>query len=199
VTVVFTGDQQEGLGGRDGRRDIMNYQYRNLFRLGDYVKSAALYRRIAPGLMASGHWDPRWVDDQYLDYLAESGRFVDELHERLLPLDEFSIGLDGQTARLLPYRRRAVAGVSADYTVRVRNPLPERARARIRPVLPVGWRSSGQEFEIDLEPGEESSVQMTVTPASSGRRQRIAIDVAIGDLMLGQHAEALLDVAEAAS
>ena len=81
--------------------------------------------------------------------------------------------------------------------MRVRNPLPQAARARITPVLPLGWRSSGQEFAIDLEPGEESSVQLTVTPASSGRRQRIAIDVTIGDLLLGQHAEALLDVVKA--
>ena len=44
--LVFTGDQQEGLGGRDGRRDIMNYQYRNLFRPEDYRRSAALYRRL---------------------------------------------------------------------------------------------------------------------------------------------------------
>jgi glyoxylase-like metal-dependent hydrolase (beta-lactamase superfamily II) len=194
VNVAFTGDQQEGLGGRDGRRDIMNYQYRNLFRLGDYVQSAALYRRIAPGLMAGGHWDPRWVDEEYLHYLEQSGRFVDELHERLLPEDALAIGPAGQTARLLPYRRRAVAGESAAYTVRVRNPLPQPARARITPVLPLGWRSSGRQFEIDLGPGEESSVHLTVTPASSGRRQRIAIDVAIGDLLLGQHAEALLDV-----
>jgi glyoxylase-like metal-dependent hydrolase (beta-lactamase superfamily II) len=199
VKVVFTGDQQEGLGGRDGRRDIMNYQYRNLFRLGDYVRSAELYHRIAPGLMASGHWDPRWVDDRYLAYLTQSGRYVDDIHERLLPLEDVAIGPDGQIARLLPYRRAAVAGEPADYTVRVRNPLPSPARARLRPVLPLGWRSSETQVEVELGPGEESSVQLTVTPASSGRRQRIAIDVAIGQLRLGQHAEALLDVSEGAS
>ncbi|KAF2412377.1 hypothetical protein B1729_15470 [Microbacterium sp. B35-04] len=72
-------------------------------------------------------------------------------------------GPSGQTARLLPYRRRAVAGESAAYTVRMRNPLPQPARAGITPLLPLGWRSSGQEFEIVLGPGEESSVQLTVT------------------------------------
>jgi glyoxylase-like metal-dependent hydrolase (beta-lactamase superfamily II) len=198
VKVVFTGDQQEGLGGRDGRRDIMNYQYRNLFRLGDYARSADLYRRIGPGLMASGHWDPRWVDEGYLDYLSQSARQVDDLHERLLPLEALSIGPDGQCARVLPYRRRAAVDGPVEYVVRVRNPLPEAARARLTPVLPVGWRSSEPQFELDLGPGEESSVQLTVTPASPGRRQRLAIDVTIGELRLGQHAEAIIDVEAAA-
>jgi glyoxylase-like metal-dependent hydrolase (beta-lactamase superfamily II) len=199
VKVVFTGDQQEGLGGRDGRRDIMNYQYRNLFRLGDYAQSAGLYRRIGPGLMASGHWDPRWVDDEYLDYLTDSAQLVDDIHRRLLPLDDLSIGPDGQTARLLPYRRRAGVGEPLEYTVRVRNPLAASALARLTPVLPVGWRSSVPELTLELGPGEESTVQLTVTPASTGRRQRLAVDVAIGDLRLGQHTEALVDVEEHAT
>lgn len=197
--VVFTGDQQEGLGGRDGRRDIMNYQYRNLFRLGDYAQSAALYRRIAPGLMASGHWEPRWVDDDYLDHLTESARLVDDLHQRLLPLDELAIGPDGQTARLLPYRRRASVDERLDYVVRVRNPLPEPATVRLAPVLPLGWRSSRREIVLDLDTREETSVQLTVTPATAGRRQRIAVDVTVGEMRFGQHAEALIDVQPTAS
>lgn len=199
MTVVFTGDQQEGLGGRDGRRDIMNYQYRNLFRLGDYTRSAALYRRIAPGLMASGHWEPRTVDDEYLDYLTESGRLVDDLHERLLPLDEVRIGPDGQAARLLPYRHSGIVGVPVEYSVRLRNPLGERAEVRVSPVLPLGWRSSRREIAFALGPLEEAAVQFTVTPNSAGRRQRLALDVTIGDLRLGQHTEALLDVSASVS
>ena len=196
LTVVFTGDQQEGLGGRDGRRDIMNYQYRNLFRLGDYGRSAALYRRLGPGLLASGHWEPRWVDDPYLDHLAESAELVDSLHERLLPLDEVAIGPDGQAARILPYRRTARVGEELEYTVEVCNPLPARAAVRVAPVLPLGWRSSRPEIGLELEPREEAAVQFTVIPAGAGRRLRLAVDVTIGELRLGQHAEALLDVEE---
>ncbi|QIG40046.1 MBL fold metallo-hydrolase [Microbacterium sp. 4R-513] len=195
VTVVFTGDQQEGLGGRDGRRDVLNYQYRNLFALGDYSRSAALYRRIAPGLMASGHWEPRWVDDAYLAHLEEAGRLVDELHRRLLPIDELAIPADGQVARIMPARARARTGETVDYAVQVRNPLPARATAVIRPVVPLGWRTSETELVIPLDPGEESTVPLTVTPMSPGRRQRLAVDVRIDDLLLGQHADALVDVA----
>ena len=35
-------------------------------------------------------------------------------------------------------------------------------------------------------------------PSTPGRRWRIAVDVSIGSLMLGQHAEALVDVAPTA-
>jgi hypothetical protein len=136
------------------------------------------------------------VDDEYLDDLAESAELVDALHERLLPLDDVAIGPDGQAARMLPYRRRASVGEELAYTVEVRNPLPHRAAVRLAPVLPLGWRSSQPEFLLDLDASEEAAVQFTVTPASAGRRHRLAVDVTFGDLRLGQHAEALVDVTE---
>lgn len=194
VTVVFTGDQQEGLGGRDGRRDIMNYQYRNLFRLGDYSRSAALYKRIAPGLLASGHWEPRWADDAYLDYLVESGAYVDELHQRLLPLETLSVPVTGQLATIAPYRSRVQVGEAAAYSVRVRNPHDEAVLARAEIVLPLGWRSSEAVQTVRLGPHEEATVEFSVVATTSGRRQRIAVDLSVGTLLLGQHAEAVVDV-----
>ncbi|MGF3056337.1 MBL fold metallo-hydrolase [Microbacterium sp. YY-01] len=195
--VVFTGDQQEGLGGRDGRRDIMNYQYRNLFQLGDYRKSAALYRQIAPGLLASGHWEPRWVDDEYLRYLEQAAEEVDALHEQLLPLEAVGIGPDGQAARIFPYRARTTVGSEKTYDIDVFNPLPHPAPVRITPILPLGWRTYEASIDLDLDSREGARVHLSVIPTSAGERQRIAIDVTIGDLRLGQHAEALLTVTEA--
>ncbi|WP_314505018.1 MBL fold metallo-hydrolase [uncultured Microbacterium sp.] len=194
VTVVFTGDQQQGLGGRDGRRDVMNYQYRNLFRLGDYPRSAALYRRIAPGLMATGHWEPRWVDRDYLDHLEEAGQAVDDIHRELLPLDAVDLRPDGQAARIEPYRARGVVGDVLTYTVRVRNPFGERAEASAELVLPEGWQTSTPRSAASLAAFEERSFALEVTPSTPGRRCRVAVDVTIGDLLLGQHAEALVDV-----
>jgi glyoxylase-like metal-dependent hydrolase (beta-lactamase superfamily II) len=194
VTVMFTGDQQENLGIQGERHEILNYQYRNRFRIGDYQASAELYRRVAPGLMLSGHWEPRWVDEGYLDYLMDAGRDLVEMHEALLPLDELDLGADGVLARLTPYRSRTVRGESLEITVTVRNPFQEKSLVVLRPVLPDGFTAKA-EATLWLEAGEERAVPWQLTVGGPVRpRARVAMDVTIGDLMLGQHAEALVQV-----
>ena len=195
VTVLFTGDQQENLGVPGERRELLNYQYRNRFRIDDYIESAALYKRVAPGLLASGHWEPRWVEEGYLDYLAEEGQFVHDIHHTLLPLDEFDLAADSILARITPYRSRVEAGSTIDFAVTVRNPHPLEAEARVRPIAPLGWRVSAPELTRMLAVGEEASIPFSITAGdSASRRSRVAVDIAIGDLYLGQHAEALVDV-----
>ncbi len=200
VRVLFTGDQQEGLGVPGDRREILNYQYRNRFRVTDYRDSARLYKRIAPGLLASGHWDPRWVEEGYLDYLAYAGWDLIELHNALLPLDELDLGADGVLARIEPYRRTAEAGETVRYAMTVRNPHAAAADATLRLVLPSGWTADRPVLERRLDPNEEAelTVDVRVGPAAV-RRARIAVDVSIGDLRLGQHAEALVTVTDTRS
>ncbi|MET0934179.1 MAG: MBL fold metallo-hydrolase [Mycetocola sp.] len=194
VTVLFTGDQQENLGVPGERREILNYQYRNRFRLGDYRRSADLYRRVGPGLLLSGHWEPRVVDPGYLDYLAYAGEDLDEMHEALLPLDELRLGADGVLARITPYRSRVVVGSELTLTVTVRNPHAEEARTVVRPVLPPGWSTPTPELAFSLDADEERGVAVLVRCGSTAvRRARVAVDVTIGSLRLGQHAEALVD------
>lgn len=194
VRVVFTGDQQENLGIPGERNEILNYQYRNRFRLGDYVQSAELYRRIAPGLLLSGHWEPRTVDEGYLQYLLDAGHGLDETHAALLPLDELDLGADGVLARLVPYRASAPAGSVLRYTAELRNPHRSAAEAVVRPVLPPGWSTDAGELRVSLEPLGTAEVSFDVRTGAEGPRQRLALDVTIGDLRLGQHTEALADV-----
>jgi glyoxylase-like metal-dependent hydrolase (beta-lactamase superfamily II) len=195
VTVVFTGDQQENLGIPGERHEILNYQYRNRFRLGDYVRSAELYRRIAPGLLLSGHWEPRWVDDEFLDYLRFAGHDLDEMHAALLPLDELDLGADGVLCRLAPYRSAVPADGSVSFVATVRNPYDDAVDAALAPVVPPGWRVEPAELRMRLGPGEEAELEFAVTVgASVVRRARVAVDVTLGELRLGQHAEALVDV-----
>ncbi len=89
VRVLAVGDQQDGLGEPGVRRDLLNYQYRNRLRLGDFADGVGLYRRVAPGLMIAGHWEPRRVEDALplIDSTTTATELI-ELHRRLLPLDK---------------------------------------------------------------------------------------------------------------
>lgn len=197
VVVLFTGDQQENLGIPDVRREILNYQYRNRFRLHDYEASAALYRRVAPGLMVSGHWTPRTVDDAYLTYLRLAGEDLVAMHELLLPLDELDLGADGVLARITPYRSRVGIDSELRLTAAIRNPHSDSVVAVVRTVLPPGWTTPDPEVRVALAAAEERDVPIVLrAPLEPQPRARVAIDVAIGELLLGQHAEALVDVVD---
>ena len=199
VKVLVTGDQQDGKGQLGERREILNYQYRNRFRIGDYQQSAALYRKVRPDLMISGHWQARWVDDDYLELLERSADELVHHHEALLPLDEFDLGADGVVARIEPYFSRVESGTATVFRVTLRNPYAEAQVARLRLVTPVGWRAEPGVTEIALASGGEQVVEMgAVVQGPAARRRRVAVDVQIGALRLGQHAEALVDVIEPA-
>jgi glyoxylase-like metal-dependent hydrolase (beta-lactamase superfamily II) len=200
VKVLVTSDQQVGMGVPGDRREVLNYQYRNQFRIGDYRASADLYRLVAPRLMASGHWPPRWVSDDYLDMLTEEAEEQVRIHHELLPLDDFEIGADGVLARIAPYYSRAAAGSVARFVVSVINPRPSVQKAVVRLVLPVGWVAVPDVAAISVPPLGRQDIEIEVTVGGPTRRRaRVAVDVGIGELRLGQHAEALVDVMHSGS
>jgi glyoxylase-like metal-dependent hydrolase (beta-lactamase superfamily II) len=199
VTVLATGDQQVGMGIQGGFREVLNYQYRNRFRLGDYQRSARLYRQVGPGLIISGHWPPRWITDDYLDMVAKEADEQFDLHMELLPLEEFESGADGVLARIAPYYSRAETGSVTRFRVSVMNPHSSTQKAMVRMVLPTGWLARPDVATILLSPRERGEIEVEVTVGVPGRRARLAVDVGIGELQLGQHAEALVDVTRTVS
>lgn len=196
LRVLVTGDQQDGLGIPGQRREFLNYQYRNRFRVEDYRASAALYRRVAPGVMVSGHWEPRWVDEPYLAMLEAQGEEVVLRHRELLP-DVLGGVADGILARIQPYRSELRVGGTRVFTVNVHNPSDEPQALVLVPVVPAGWRATPEAVEAVLPGGGDLAVEVAVSADEQPRRRvPVAVDVRIGDLHLGQHAEALVDVVD---
>jgi glyoxylase-like metal-dependent hydrolase (beta-lactamase superfamily II) len=195
VRMLFTGDQQSNLGRKEGPPEIANYQYRNRFRIDDYRDSASLYQRIMPGLMLGAHWEARQVDPGFLEYLAEVGESVVANHHELLPLEELNLGADSVLARLTPYRSVAAKGSTIRYTATVKNPFGAEAEADLSLALPTNWRCTPNSRNIVLEAGEERAVEFSVTVGNESiRRGRVALDLSIGPLALGQHVEALVEI-----
>ena len=71
--VLATGDQHT-TGTPDGTPVVLNYQYRNRYRVGDFERTAALYRRLRPDLLISGHWPAQHVTGAFLDRLEADSR-----------------------------------------------------------------------------------------------------------------------------
>ena len=188
--VLAVGDQQAHLPD-DGA--ILNYQYRNRFRLDDFVASAELYRRLRPDLLLTGHWGVKEVTEPFLRTLERQGGRLAELHRELLPLDEVDFGAEGVAARILPYRSRVDAGASLELEIRVRNPFAHPADATVRLVVPEGWPEPPVSF-VRLDAHGEGAVRVETTAAPAGLPARLAADVTIDGTPFGQQAEALVEV-----
>ena len=193
--VVATGDQQDGRWVAGERGEYLNYQYKNGFRFDDFIESAALYRRLQPDLIISGHWLPRPVTSEYLDELHRAGTELAELHRELLPLDEVDFGGGGFGARIEPYRHEVASGGDLTLQVFVRNPFARAEDALVRLALPAGWAAEPPERRVRLEPRGEARLEFRVRPAGgSVRRARVAAELTVGDVRFGQQAEALVTV-----
>jgi glyoxylase-like metal-dependent hydrolase (beta-lactamase superfamily II) len=191
--VLATGDQQAVSGGPDGP-DILNYQYKNRFRIDDFVDSAELYLRLQPEIIVSGHWLPRDVTTAYLDRLLADGRRVAELHRELLPLDEVDFGAEGFGARIEPYRSSVAPGQVVALTIDVRNPFAGAAEAEVRLRVPEGWPEPAPQ-SVSLRAHGQATLRFDVVAGSQQvRRARVAAELTVDGRLFGQQAEALVDV-----
>jgi glyoxylase-like metal-dependent hydrolase (beta-lactamase superfamily II) len=187
---LATGDQYQGPAGTG-----WNYVYHNGFAPGDYRAGAELYRRLAPEMILSGHWEPRPVAVGFADQLVERAAALERLHAELLldPADHPAQAFD---VRIEPYQSTIQSGVTLDLTVQVTNRAAQRMAPTIGLVLPSGWISTEQTCTMDL-PGESSASACFHVRSSMdqrARRARIAVDITIGVRRLGQVAEALVTV-----
>ena len=191
--MLAIGDQQT-TGVPTGGRPILNYQYRNRYRVGDYGRSAELQRRLRPDLLISGHWPPQEVTDEYLDRLEQDGRRLDELHRELLPA-EVDFGAEGFGARIEPYRASAAVGETLELDVTVRNPFDRPERATVRLVVPAGWPEPNlQSLELSALGEAVVRFELALVGVPPVARARVAADLTVGDTSFGQQAEALVDI-----
>ncbi len=188
---LATGDQFQGDGGLE-----WNYVYQNRFTVDDYRATAALYRRLAPDLLLSGHWTPQWTTPDYFAQVETRGELLAQLHRALLPLEDVDFGDSGFLARITPYQATIQSGLTTSFTVEVRNPLPQTAPVVVRPIVPQGWHLAEPEILLSLAAHETGAAAFHITPPANvtARRARIAVDITVNDRPFGQQAETLVTV-----
>lgn len=193
--IISTGDQQTTGWVPGEQPEILNYQYRNRFRIDDFRRSAELYLRLRPQLMISGHWAPREVTEDYLGMLLDKGERLARLHRELLP-SEVDFEAEGFGARVMPYRSVVAPGDRVGLDVTVRNPYPGPSRARVALVVPDGWVAEPAECETQVGGHAERTVgfELAVPRGVRGERFRVAADLTVGGARFGQQAEALVSV-----
>lgn len=198
VAIAFEADGRKvlAIGDQQGNNAFLwNYVYQNGFRYGDYIRSAELYARLKPDLMISGHWAPVRVDEAHLAELADKGAALDAVHHRLLPTDWLDFEAGGFAAVIYPYYAICRAGETLIFTAVIRNPLAVEAEAVVAAVVPEGWAADGDvRLRMDAHTYADVSFAVRVPPEARAFRERVAVDVTVGDIRLGQQAEALITV-----
>lgn len=195
-SVMATGDQQDTAWEPGITPELLNYQYRNRFRVDDFTASAELYRALRPELLISGHWQPFDVTDAYLDMLLEEGRRLARLHRELLPR-EVDFGAEGFAARIDPYRSAVRPGGRLRIEAAVLNPFPSRETAEVALCAPRGWIAEPALRRVDIAGHGKGTAafELHVPPGTApAERLRLAVDVTVGRMRFGQQAEALVCV-----
>jgi glyoxylase-like metal-dependent hydrolase (beta-lactamase superfamily II) len=197
VAIEFEVDEKRILatGDQYANHDNFNYVYQNRYQLGDHEKSAALYARLNPDVILTGHWDPLWTPPGYFDLLKERSEAIELLHQKLLPIEDINLDAEGTAAWIRPYQSQVEKGELLTFEVDVRNPYGTEETATVSLVIPPTWKIDQPVRHIQLGANTigcvEFRVQVDNTPV---RRARIAANVTIGAQKFGQAAEALVTV-----
>ncbi|MFC4454200.1 MBL fold metallo-hydrolase [Deinococcus sonorensis] len=174
---LFGGDQYadgDGLG--------MPYTYPNLFREGDYVRSAELYRQLQPDLILGGHTGPVEPTAEHFDRLLARGQELQRLHQALQP----------HTTRLIIHAEPITVECGQPVTLTIENPTDSEFSGEVRvsgeagpagrhPVQvpthavrtltfqPCGPAGSRIHFELRGPPGEPGQhTHATIRPNKTG-------------------------------
>lgn len=201
VAIEFEADQKKVLCGGDQYGDedglACNYVYKNSFDHTDFADSAALYRRIKPDLILTGHWMEFVKDSSYFDRIARRGEELSRLHEALLPYEDYLAPSADFCLEIYPFQACVRPCEKLDITVRAFNPLPQSCLLTCRLALPEGCLCETPVQEQTAAAREAVFLHFTIqAPCICSRRLRIGCDLTAKDRFLGQQAEMLLTVSE---
>ena len=179
-----------------------NHVYRNGAWLTSIRESVDIITSLRPDVILPGHGPAYSTTDEWFEWVARYADNYEEIHTRLMPLDEQAthFEVDSRAAWMVPYRTHHTdhAEGRADrelrFTVHVRNPYPDRTTLTITPGVPGGWRANSTEITLDGRAEGETTVRVVAPGDARVRRLPITVDLEGPDQRFGEVAEALVTI-----
>ena len=171
--------------------------YRNHVHRTSHQITAKLYGEYRPEVLCSGHGLFTNVPAEGYDMFLANSRRLTELFDTLLPEGSGTLGVEPSWIQIYPYQIAAAAGKKLEARVRVKNPVPRKAKVKFRWVLPESWGARPAAGEIELGEGERREMPFELEiPAgweATFPKQALALDVTLDGRHLGQVAEAVVE------
>ncbi|MCB1022629.1 MAG: MBL fold metallo-hydrolase [Acidobacteria bacterium] len=187
--LFFVGDSFSPSGLDDYCLQNRHFLHSNL----GHYRCLRIIRESDPAYwLVNQHIEPvfRYSPEQ-LDFMEQTLEAKQEAVADLVPWEDPNFGLDEQWARLYPYGRQARAGEPLEMWAVVFNHANEPRTFTFTPHAPQGWQV--EPVTLTVEPRQEGRAAMRVTPAATGLTV-VTADVSMGDRMLPQWAETLIEV-----
>ena len=142
--------------------------------------------------LVNQHIEPvfRYSPEQ-LDFMETTLKAKEAAVAEIVPWENANFGMDEQWARLYPYGQEVQAGQPFELWAVVFNHAGTEKEFRITPHAPKGWQA--EPVTLKVAPLQEGRAAMRVTPATTGLTV-VTADVEMGDRMLKEWVEALVDV-----
>ena len=130
-----------------------NFNCRNYCRLGEgagYLRCGEILKEYNPDLAMAAHFGAIPLDETKIEEYYQWAKKLEPAFRKLIAGDDPNFGTDPNWMSFYPYRVFGEAGETVETEVRIRNHSDHDAVAKVRPMLPQGWRAEPAEATISI-------------------------------------------------
>jgi glyoxylase-like metal-dependent hydrolase (beta-lactamase superfamily II) len=190
-TVLFVGDSFTP----SGLDDYCLWNRNFLASRSGFLRCLEDLQKLPPDhLLVNQHVEPAFrFSSEQLAFMIQSLQRRAEAMEQLFPWPNVNYGIDEQWVRLMPYECSTTPGKPFEIRSVIWNHLLKEQEYRVRPVLPEGWSSDQNEYQLRVPAQSEGAVSMRITPGTHSQDLAIIlVDVDFGSWQLRQWSEAIV-------
>jgi hypothetical protein len=163
--------------------------YRNHVHRTSHLRTARLYRDYRPEVLCTGHGLFTNVAPEGYELFFSNAERLSALFNDLLPEQSGIRGLEPSWIQIYPYQMAADPGATLVGEVRIRNPLESTVDIHYRWVVPEG----SVQLSMGAAVKKPFNISIPTTYCFLHPKQAVALEVVLGDQLLGQVVEAVVE------